>query len=48
MFRHFLECIREGKETLSPGERVIILMRIVDGIYKSQELGGGQIYLDQA
>ena len=48
MFRHFLECIREGKETLSPGERAIILMRIVDGIYKSQELGGGQIYLDQA
>jgi predicted dehydrogenase len=47
MFRHFLECIREGKETQSPGERAIVLMRIVDAIYKSQELGGREVRLDE-
>jgi predicted dehydrogenase len=45
MFRHLLECIRDGKETRSPGERAIVLMRIVDAIYTSQELGGREVIL---
>ena len=46
LFRHFLSCIREGRETESPGERAIVLMRIVDAIYRSQELGGKQVSVE--
>jgi predicted dehydrogenase len=45
MFKHFLQCIREGRETQSPGERAVILMRIVDAIFKSQETGGREVVL---
>ena len=47
MFRHFLECIREGRETQSPGERAIVLMRIVDALFESQELGGREVRLER-
>ena len=46
MFRHFIECIREGKETQSPGERAIVLMRIIDALYRSQALGGREVRLE--
>lgn len=45
-FRHFLACIREGRETLSSGERAVVLMRIVDAIYRSATQGGREVRLD--
>jgi predicted dehydrogenase len=44
-FTHFLECIREGKDTQSPGERSIVTMRILDAIYRSAAAGGREICL---
>jgi predicted dehydrogenase len=43
--RHFTECIREHKETLSPGERSIVTMRIIDAMYKSAAEGGREVRL---
>ncbi len=45
-FVSFIQCIREGKETQSPGERGIIAMRILDAIYASAAQGGKQIVFD--
>lgn len=42
---HFVTCIREGRETQSPGERSIVTMRILDAIYKSASMGGREIRL---
>jgi len=47
IYRHLLSCIRDGCETQSPGERGVVLMRIVDAIYASATRGGRQIVLDQ-
>jgi predicted dehydrogenase len=44
-FAHFLECITEGKETQSPGERSIVTMRILDAIYNSAAAGGREVCL---
>lgn len=46
-YRHFLGCIREGRETLSPGERSTALMRIVDAVYASAADGGRQVVLSE-
>lgn len=43
---HFVTCVREGRETDSPGERSIVTMRILDAIYKSAAAGGREIRLD--
>jgi len=42
---HFVTCIREGRETDSPGERSIVTMRILDAIYKSAAAGGHEVRL---
>ena len=42
-YRHLFQCIREGRsETGSPGERSILVMRIIDAIYRSASLGGSE------
>jgi predicted dehydrogenase len=46
-FRHFLTCIHEGRETESSGERTVVLMRIVDAIYRSVAQGGREVRLDE-
>jgi predicted dehydrogenase len=46
-FRHFFQCICEGRETASPPERSVATMRILDAIYESAAAGGRQIRLDQ-
>jgi predicted dehydrogenase len=46
-YRHFLSCVREGRETLSPGERSVVLMRIIDAVYASAAEGGRQIILEE-
>jgi predicted dehydrogenase len=43
--RHFAQCIQDGVETESPGERGIIVMRIIDAIYESAANGGAQVRL---
>ena len=45
-FRHLLTCIREGRETQSSGERAVVLMRIVDAIYRSVAQGNREVRLD--
>ena len=45
-FQHFFECIRQGKETESPGERQVLVMRILDAIYASAADGGRQVRFD--
>ena len=37
--RHFVDCIREGTETIAPGEQGLRLMRIIDAIYESAASG---------
>jgi predicted dehydrogenase len=44
--RHFVECIREGKESLAPGEQGVTLMRIIDALYESGA-AGREIRLDR-
>ena len=46
MYEHLYDCIREGRsETQSPGERACLIMRIIDGMYRSAELDGRQVDL---
>jgi predicted dehydrogenase len=42
-FRHFFECIRQGRQTQSPPERSVITMRILDAIYASAADRGRQV-----
>lgn len=42
-YQHLFECLREGKQTLNPGERSVVLMRIVDAIHRSAQMGGQEI-----
>jgi predicted dehydrogenase len=37
--RHFVDCIREGAETLAPGEQGARLMHIIDALYESAASG---------
>ena len=37
--RHFIDCIRDGKPTISPGEQGLTLMRVIDAIYASAATG---------
>jgi predicted dehydrogenase len=46
-YRHLFNCIREGKETLSPGERSVQVMRIVDAVYRSASEGGREIKISR-
>jgi predicted dehydrogenase len=47
-FRHFLQCLRENrKQTDSPGERALVVMRIIDALYASAEQGGRQIRFER-
>lgn len=39
--RHFVECLREGKEPISTGQHGLDIMRILDAIYLSMETGRG-------
>lgn len=36
---HFVDCILNGTELISPAEEAVDVMRILDAIYKSAELG---------
>ena len=42
-YRHFFQCIREERKTISPPERSIITMHILDAIYQSAALGGREV-----
>jgi len=36
---HFIDCIRNGTECISPAEDGVVLMQILEAVYKSAELG---------
>lgn len=36
--KHFIDCIKNSKNSMSPPEDAVIVMKIIDGIYKSSEL----------
>jgi predicted dehydrogenase len=42
---HFVRCIRDGRPNLAPGEQGLIVMRILDAIYKSAA-SGWEVRLD--
>lgn len=37
--RHFLDCVKEGKEPISPAEDGVQIQKILNGIYESAKLG---------
>jgi predicted dehydrogenase len=39
--KHFVECLREGKEPMSTGQHGLDIMKILDSIYESMETGQG-------
>lgn len=39
MWKHFIECIQEGKEPISSGEKGLLINKILDAIYLSSETG---------
>jgi predicted dehydrogenase len=43
--RHFVECIRTGKQPLAPGEQGVTVMRIIDALYASAA-SGREVRLD--
>jgi predicted dehydrogenase len=43
MYRHFFDCIRSGKQSISNGERALVVMRVLDAIDESIRLGGKQV-----
>jgi predicted dehydrogenase len=43
--RHFVDCIQQGKETQSPGERSIVTMEIIEALYRSAASGGREVRL---
>ena len=45
MYRHFFECIRTGTQSISNGERAVVVMRVLDAIAKSINEGGKQVML---
>ncbi|MBN1581802.1 MAG: Gfo/Idh/MocA family oxidoreductase [Anaerolineae bacterium] len=42
-YRHFFECIRERRETQRPPERSVVVMRILDAIYRSAASGSQRV-----
>lgn len=44
-YEHFFRCIRENTPTWSPPERAVVVMRIIDALYRSAEQGGRQVWL---
>jgi len=46
-YRHSFECIRQGRETQSPPERSVVVMRILDAIYRSAASGGRQVRFER-
>jgi predicted dehydrogenase len=38
--KHFIGCIREGKQPMCTAEQGLVTMKIIDGIYKSAKTGG--------
>lgn len=47
MYEHLFQCIREGREeTMSPGGRACLIMRIIDAMYESASAGGREVRLD--
>ncbi|NLY19498.1 MAG: Gfo/Idh/MocA family oxidoreductase [Clostridiaceae bacterium] len=36
-FSHFIDCVKNGTEPLSKPEEAVVLMKIIDGIYKSSQ-----------
>ncbi|MCR8636451.1 Gfo/Idh/MocA family protein [Paenibacillus radicis (ex Xue et al. 2023)] len=47
MYKHFFECIAEGKESyISNGERSVVVMKVLDALKLSMKNKGKQIILD--
>lgn len=46
MYRHFFECIRQNKQSMSNGERAVVVMKVMDAIAKSIQDNGKQKYID--
>lgn len=42
--KHFVDCIREGKNPITKKEEIISVVKIIEGIYKSAESGNPVIY----
>lgn len=42
--KHFIECIKEGKEPVTKKEEIIAVVKIIEGIYKSASTGQPVIY----
>jgi predicted dehydrogenase len=47
VYRHLFDCVREGRPTLSSGERAVTVMRVVDAVYESAKNGGREVRLDR-
>lgn len=45
-YRHLFQCMQDGIETQSPGERSVNVMKIIDAIYASADAGGKEIRFD--
>ena len=45
MYRHFFACIRENRQSISNGERGLVVMRILDAMEQSIRQNGRQIFL---
>lgn len=45
MYRHFFDCIRNHRPSLSNGDRGLVTMRILDAMEQSIRQGGKQIFL---
>jgi predicted dehydrogenase len=43
---HFVDCVRSGKESQSPGERSIVTMEIFEALYRSASLGGREVRVE--
>jgi predicted dehydrogenase len=37
--RHFIDCLKTGKEPLARAEEAVTMMRIIDAIYASSDSG---------
>jgi predicted dehydrogenase len=43
IIRHFMECVESNRQTLSNGQRAILIMKIIDALFLSAEQSGKQI-----
>jgi predicted dehydrogenase len=46
MYRHFFDCIRSGKQSISNGERALTVMKVLDAVDESIRQGGKQVNID--